>query len=636
ASERRLRAVIQHEPECVKILDRSGRVLEMNPAGLAMIEADFAAQVVGRDVSDLVNPEYRAAFRRLVADGFAGRPGVLEFSLTGLKGTVRWLETRTAPLREEDGRITGLLGVTRDVTERRRAEEALRISESRYRSLVKGAAYGIYRSTVDGHFLEVNPALVEMLGYASEAELLAVDVLRDVYRDPAERHRLIEQYRNGGQIAGVEVEWKRKDGSPVTVRLSGRPTFGPAGTLEGFEMIVEDVTERRFLEDQLRQSQKMEAIGRLAGGVAHDFNNILTAITGYAELLLADLPQSDARRDDVAEIRRAADRASALTRQLLAFSRRQVLQTRVLDLTEVVLGMEKMLRRIIGEDIELLTELSATGRVRADPSQLEQVILNLAVNSRDAMPQGGRLLIRTRDAEVTEPTTPERALMPSGQYVVLQVSDTGVGMDSETQAHVFEPFFTTKAHGIGTGLGLATVYGIVKQSDGYIWLTSAPGRGATFEIYLPRVDETAEHLVPNLKSPDVRGGDEVVLLVEDDTAVAGLAREVLERYGYRVLHACHPEEALNLAGRHAGPIHLLLTDVIMPGMSGPDLKERLDLSRPGIPVVYMSGYAGEASLQGRVLRGGGPFVSKPFTPHVLALRVREALDAAVRGADPTP
>jgi PAS domain S-box-containing protein len=636
ASERRLRAVIEHEPECVKILDRAGHVLEMNPAGLAMVEAESAADVVGRDISVLVHAEHRAAFRALVDDGFAGRSGMLQFAITGFRGTVRWLETRTAPLRDEEGRITGLLGVTREVTERRRAEEALRRSEERYRSLVKGAAYGIYRSTVDGHFVEVNPALVKMLGYDSEADLLAVDVLRDVYREPAERHRLIEQYKDGGQITGVEVEWKRKDGSPVTVRLSGRPTFDPAGALEGFEMIVEDVTARRLLEDQLRQSQKMEAIGRLAGGVAHDFNNILTAITGYAELLLADLPQSDARRADVTEIRRAADRASALTRQLLAFSRRQVLQTRVLDLTEVVQGMEKMLRRIIGEDIELDTELAANGRVRADPSQLEQVILNLAVNSRDAMPRGGRLAIRTRDVELAEPTARERALMPSGRYVVLQVTDTGMGMDSETQAHAFEPFFTTKEQGKGTGLGLATVYGIVKQSDGYVWLTSAPGHGTTFEIYLPAVDETAEHPVPRPETPDVRGGNEVVLLVEDDAAVASLARSVLERYGYRVLHAEHPDAALELARRHEGPLHLLLTDVIMPGMSGHDLRERLMQSRPGIPVVYMSGYAGEAGLQGRLLEDGAPFIPKPFTPQVLVLRVREALDAAAAGASARP
>ena len=416
---------------------------------------------------------------------------------------------------------------------RRRDEDALRRSESSYRELVEKARYGIYRSALSGRFLMVNPALVAMLGYDSAEQVLALDIGRDVYADPAERERLIRE-----APGEAEVTWKRRDGKRITMLLASQAVPGPNGEIEGFDGIVEDVTERRSLEVQLRQAQKMEAIGQLAGGVAHDFNNILTAIIGYSEMLFEELDAGDAKRRPVEEIRAAAQRAAALTGQLLAFSRKQVLQARVLDLNVVVRGVETMLRRLLGEDVKLEVSRGAElGAVRADLSQLEQVLVNLAVNARDAMPRGGRLTIETANVVLDETYAREHEGASAGRFVLLAVSDTGSGMDAEIRSHVFEPFFTTKEQGKGTGLGLSTVYGIVKQSGGYVSVYTEPGRGSTFKIYLPRVDARVEapDLVP--AGLTAKGGRETVLLAEDDVAVREIVSAVLKDKGYHLLEA---------------------------------------------------------------------------------------------------
>jgi signal transduction histidine kinase len=380
-------------------------------------------------------------------------------------------------------------------------------------------------------------------------------------------------------------------------------------------------------EERLRQAQKMEAIGRLAGGVAHDFNNLLTAIVGHGELLLRRLGE-DPLAHEVAEIHEAALRAASLTKQLLAFSRRQVLEPHVIDLNEVVGGVERMLRRLIGENIELaLRPAAALGSVRADPGQIEQVVMNLVLNARDAMRAGGRITIETANADLAGGEPGGRAGLPAGRYVVVAVSDTGCGMDRETLSHLFEPYFTTKALGRGTGLGLATAYGIVRQSGGDIFVYSEPGRGTTVKVYLPRVDAPPEPLPePASLVADARGGTETVLLVEDEEAVRHLARAVLERSGYRVLEARDGAEALALAGAHGGPVHLVLTDVVLPGMSGPEVAAGVAALRPGVRPLYMSGYTEGALLNQAMVNGEAPLLDKPFSPATLVRKVREVLD----------
>ena len=384
----------------------------------------------------------------------------------------------------------------------------------------------------------------------------------------------------------------------------------------------------RSSEERLRQAQKMEAVGRLAGGVAHDFNNLLTVITSYSVLLLEDLGADDPKRDDVDQIRKAAEGAAALTRQLLAFSRQQVLQPKALDLKATVAGTDKLLKRLIGEDIRLTTVLAPDlGVVKADPGQIEQIIMNLAVNARDAMPTGGRLTIEAANVDMDAAYVRGHGPASPGRYVMLAISDTGIGMDEPTKARIFEPFFTTKEAGKGTGLGLATVYGIVKQSGGFIWVYSEPNHGTSFKVYLPRVDEPAEPTAPTATAEPARG-TETVLVVEDAASVRMVTRQVLERYGYAVLEAPNGETALRLAAKHHGPIHLLLTDVVMPGLSGRQLAEQLVRLRPDMKVLYASGYADQAIVHHGILESGIAYIQKPFTPEGLARRVRQVLDSA--------
>jgi PAS domain S-box-containing protein len=516
--------------------------------------------------------------------------------------------------------------------ERKRAEDALRESELRNRSLVQSAVYGIYRSSLEDRFLDVNPALVAMLGYGTREEVLQLNLARDVYVEAEERARLVQQYQRSEQISGVEVRWKRRDQKPIIVRLSGRACVDQHGNTVYFEMIAEDVTERRALEEQLRQSQKMEAVGRLAGGVAHDFNNLLTVIRGYSELMLSQLGPGQPLQAEIEEVRKAADRAALLTQQLLAFSRKQVLAPKILDLNAVITNMDRLMRRLLGEDVKLITKLDSNlGRTKADPGQIEQVIMNLAVNARDAMPEGGTVSIETSNVVLDEFLSRDFAVTP-GPYVMLGFSDTGHGMNAETRARVFEPFFTTKEQGKGTGLGLSTVYGIVKQSGGYIWVYSEPGLGTTFKVYLPMAQEKAETRPSDASPAAMRRGSETILLVEDEDGVRTLIKQLLQRQGYVVIETRHGVEAMLECERHPSPIHLLLTDVVLTQMNGRELAQKLLPMRPEMKVLFMSGYSEEAIAHHGVLNPGTEFLQKPFTTETLIRKVREMLDAARNAA----
>ena len=510
----------------------------------------------------------------------------------------------------------------------RATQEGLRRSEINFRSLVTNAPYGICRCDSMGKLLDANPALLAMLGYSSTKEL-AGKHLGGLYLDTQQWFELADHLRSAAPFTGLIVEWKRKDETGVVVRVSGRSVSdGGKGTT--FELFSEDVTERRALEHQLQQSQKMEAVGRLAGGVAHDFNNLLMVISGYSEFLLDRLGLDPALRGPAQEIASAAVRATSLTRQLLAFSRKQMLAPKILDLNGIVTENLKMLTRMIGEDIDLVMVPSADlGTVRADAGQIEQVIMNLAVNARDAMPSGGKLTIETSNVSLDEDYARFHAPLKPGNYVMLAISDTGAGMDSETQSHIFEPFFTTKGLK-GTGLGLSTVYGIVKQSGGYIWVYSEQGKGTTFKIYLPRVADAVETALPvaaPAESAAAEPGTETILLVEDEANLRYLARQFLEKQGYRVVEAADGAAAIQIAVAHEGTIHLLLTDVIMPGMNGRELAQRISEIRPNVKVLYMSGYTENVIGRNGTLDAGVRLLQKPFTLRDLKSKVREVLDS---------
>ena len=534
--------------------------------------------------------------------------------------------TQNVRFRERDREILQFVSQQLAVTiEHKRYEEALRRSEARYRSLILSAVFGIYRCSLSGRFLDVNPALIGMLGYGSAEEVLQLDARHDVYVNPQEIDRLTEEYRRAGSLNGAEVQWKHKDGRIIRVRLSGRAASGGEEQEEVLELIAEDVTEHRQLEEQFRQAQKMEAVGRLAGGVAHDFNNLLMVINGYTEVLLEKMELGSETHQKVESIHQAADRAAALTRQLLAFSRKQLLELKVVDLNTVIGNMERLLRPLIGENIELVTRLSSeTGHTRADVGQLEQVIMNLVVNAKDSMPEGGKIVIQSANVLV-RPNVGEHRFIQPGRYSVISVSDTGHGMDKETLSRIFEPFFTTKEKGKGTGLGLSTVYGIVKQSNGYVIAESNIGLGTTFCVYLPRVEETLEETSPTMTRETDKGGCETVLLVEDEESVRELVRLTLTARGYRVLEAENGEAGLRLAAETKEPIDILVTDVMMPGIGGRELAKKLLTIRPGICVLYLSGYTEDAVVTPGALGPGAAFLQKPFTLQNLAKKVREVL-----------
>ncbi len=577
----------------------------------------------------IVHPDDREETARIAAAGFArGENKTHAFRWIAKDGHTVWVEAHTAIITDDEGRPVGERGVTIDISERKQAEAALREAEEKYRSIFENAVEGIFQSTLNGAIIAANPAMVRILGYESQQDLIESfeDGQDQYYVDPNTRTYVINTLMDKGVIVGYECEVFCKDQSKIWVVENIRAVTDETGAAVYFEGSIEDITERKILEDQFRQAQKMEAIGQLAGGIAHDFNNLLTAITGYSDLSIMKLQDEDPLLRNLEEIRKAGDRAAALTRQLLAFSRKQVLQPKVLDINTIVTDMEKMLRRLIGENIDLQTSLSPDpGHIKADPGQIEQVIMNLVVNARDAMPQGGKLTIQTDNVQFDEEYARQHLGINPGSYLMIAVSDNGEGMDAETQKRIFEPFFTTKEVGKGTGLGLSTVYGIIKQSGGEILVYSEVGVGTTFKIYLPLVSEKLKLNKSGAKEEPLQG-TETVLLVEDEELVRALARDVLKVYGYRVLEAENGKVAFQICQQKAEEIHLLISDVIMPEMSGPNLATRLTQLCPEIRVLYMSGYTDRGALHQGILEAGANFIQKPFSPAQLAKRVREVLD----------
>jgi len=497
--------------------------------------------------------------------------------------------------------------------------------EERFHKAFNANPEPISIATLDeGRYIDVNESFLRITGYRRSEVIGRTSLELKFWESPEDRSRFVEMLTKQGSVRDLEITFRTKLGERRTA-LDSAELIEVAGQRCSIA-IFKDITERKLLEKQLRQSQKMEAIGQLSGGIAHDFNNLLGVIIGYSDLLEEGLPQNDPLRKKCGQIKKAGQSAVSLIRQLLAFSRQQVLEPRVLDLNSIVLNLEKMLRRLIGENIEFSTALDPElGRIKADQGQIEQVIMNLVVNARDAMPQGGRLTIESANVQLDEDYARQHSPLMPGPYVLLAVSDTGIGMDAETQGRIFEPFFTTKEVGKGTGLGLSTVYGVVAQSNGHIWVYSELGHGTTFKIYLPRTREAYNVEQPSADSAPLLRGTETILLVEDEEALRELTYNLLSDSGYTVLKAEHPDVAIKIAREHSGTIDLLLTDVVMPGMSGPALAENLAPIRPEMKVICMSGYTGFAHR--RLLDPEKPLLAKPFTREALLRKLRQILDS---------
>src|SRR5260221_1608301 len=627
--EELFRLISENAADLIAVVDMEGK----------RVFNSFAYErVIGYSSEDLqksssfeqIHPEDRDKVRLAAEE--ARRTGVgkpLEYRVRHKNGTWRVLESTASVIRNSKGDDENLVSVMRDVTERKSSAEAVRRAEAGFRSVVEVDPYGIYRAGLSGELVLVNSALEKMLGYSSQEELLRTNLATGVYRYPVEHQKLNETLLHQESFKDIEVEWKRKDGALITVRCSGRPIKDETGAVAYVEVFAEDATERRTLERQLRMAQKMEAVGRLTGGIADDFNNSLGVIIGYSQVLKRTLGSEHASFEHAEEIEKAGQRAVSLTRQLLAFSRQQVLEPVVLNLNTLVSYMEKMLPRLIGEDIALKLHLDTSlSQVKTDPSQIEQVLLNLAVNARDAMPDGGKLLIQTANVNLDTAYTHSHPGSRPGSYVMLRVTDTGTGIDPEIQSQIFEPFFTTKERDKGTGLGLATVYGDGKQSGGYIAVDSEKGNAASFSVYMPRLEQpVADPVAPVAVAPMNTRRTETILLVEDAEPLRTLAEMFLKESGYRILSAADVQQALQSARQHPQPIHLLLTDVVMPGMNGRVLGERLAPSQPGMKVLYMSGYADSFIAGHGVLESGTHLLHKPFTQETLTCKVRELLNA---------
>ena len=743
-----LETIIESEPECVKLLGPDGALMGMNRAGLEMIEAESLEQVKGRCMYPLVAAEHREAFQSLAEAVFRGQPGSLEFQVVGLRGRRLWLETYAVPLRNEKNEVAALLGITRNVTERKYVEEALHASKERYRLLfdrspvgifnydtqlritdcnyrfvellqttrekltgldmntlkdrsvlpcllkavegAEGTYEGFYRATsgtaeiwvsmrtapifdkdesgkvlscvgivqditerrkaeaklkeseskyrkifenlrdvfyqadLGGNLIEISPSILKYSGYARE-ELIGRQVL-NFYYYPEDRTKLLEELNRKGEVADFEVRLKTKDDRLIYASVNAHFLLDEAGRPTGMEGSLRDVTERKKLEKQLLQSQKMEAVGHLAGGVAHDFNNILTAISGYGSLMAGKIPASDPLHVYLDEILASAERAASLTQSLLAFSRKQVIDLKPVNLNDIVLGMKKILERIISEDIEI--EVVTGDRdliVKADKSQIEQALINLATNARDAMPNGGRLTITTGESEIDRRFIQVHGYGEEGYYAVLSVTDTGVGMDKATREQIFEPFFTTKEVGKGTGLGLSTVYGAVKQHEGFINVCSEPGEGATFRVYLPLAKSSAP-VAEEESATAVPSGNETVLLVEDDESARKVTRLFLEEFGYDVIEAVDGEDGLRRFAEDRERISLIISDVIMPKKKGHEMCDEARKIKPDIKVIFVSGYTSDVINNKTIPDRTMHFLQKPVAPVALLKKVREVLD----------
>jgi two-component system, cell cycle sensor histidine kinase and response regulator CckA len=627
-NQSRLRAVLDHLPDMLWMKSLEGRFLLVNKTFAEACGRTSAEEVIGKTDFDIWPEDlarlYTTDDQAVIADGKAK---VVEEPII-VQGETKWFETFKTPLSDVQGALIGTVGSARDITPRKTAGEALRQSEEKYRKILETIAGGYHEVDLAGNLTFVNDSLCEILGYSRD-ELIGMS-----YRDLMDDHnaqQIFEAYNAVYQsgISNPEFTYQvfRKDGTRRDVSVSIALIRDSEQPPEGFRGIFRDITERRNLEEQLRQAVKMEAVGQLAGGIAHDFNNLLTAIMGYTNMLRLEIPEDKEIRRKLDQINRAASRAANLTRQLLAFSRKQVLEVRIVNFNDLVKDIESMLRRLIGEDIELITELGqGIGNVMADQTQLEQVVVNLAVNAKDAMPRGGTLTIETLDVLIDDSYCGSHSEVKPGEYVLLCISDTGHGMTPETCNRVFDPFFTTKAKGAGTGLGLSTVYGIMKQHGGHVTVYSEAGRGTSFKIYLPRVYEALVKQSPDIETEEKPPGTETILLVEDEETVRDLAGEALEILGYCVLRASSPAEAVGISANYSGRIHLLLTDVVLPQMDGKTLYEGLTTKRPEMKVLYVSGYTENFIVHRGILDPEVSFLQKPFTLNSLARKVRVVLD----------
>jgi two-component system, cell cycle sensor histidine kinase and response regulator CckA len=583
------------------------------------------------DFMELVHVDDRPSLEECRARILRGEQGGrVVFRLPFHDGSIRYAEAMGEAVRDQNGRTIRTVGAIQDVSERRRADEALRGSQERFQLALQATGLGLWDWDFTTNTVQFWLEWKRQLGYEP-------DEIPNEYEEwetrlhPDDRERVLTALRGylDGKLPEYALEFRlrHKDGTYLWIYTRGvvlRDSTGRQTHMIGCHL---DITERKQLEEQYRQSQKMEAVGQLAGGIAHDFNNLLVVIGGYAELVAEELGPSHPSRRDVDDIRAATRSAATLTRQLLAFGRRQILQPQVLDLNHVLRRMHRMLGRVIGEHITLVMTLSATARVYADPGQIDQVIMNLVLNARDAMPNGGRLMIETADAELDAAYVAQHRGASAGRHVMIAVSDTGVGMDEMTRARVFEPFFTTKAAGHGTGLGLATVYGIVKQSGGSIWVYSEVRTGSTFKIYLPVVTSNSKEPAPPAIDPRELYGSETVLVVEDQPLVRDMIERTLRHYGYNVLVESNGSGAIAAAHAHDGPIHVMLADVVLRGASGREIARQLVADRTAMRVLYMSGYTEEAIVHHGVLEPGLAFIQKPFTGEALVRRIREVLAA---------
>jgi PAS domain S-box-containing protein len=630
-SEAAQRALLGALPDLVWRVRRDGTYLDFGGTAKNLDRHPEPSSLLGRTFREVLPPDIAEGAAYHLEQAFAtGEMQVYECPVQR-GGAKRVYEARLVPTGQDEAVV-----VIRDITAYKSAEEALRQANEALQAVIQACPLAIYGLDLTGCVTRWNPAAEAIFGWA-EQEVLGKRLPFVPERELEGFYARLERARLGTMLSGFEARRIRKDGSPVDIGFWSAPVRDAGGATVGFMNVAANVTERKMLEEQLRQSQKMEAVGRLAGGVAHDFNNLLTVITGYGHMLLEDVEAQSPLLGSIEEILKAADRAAALTNQLLAFSRRQLAQPKILDLNAIVLDMDNMLRRVIGEDVELSAALAEDiGNVRADPGQVQQIIMNLVVNSRDAMPHGGKITIETANVDLDEETGLRINLPAPAKYVMLGVTDTGYGMDAETRLRIFEPFFTTKEQGKGTGLGLSTVFGIVKQSGGEVEVISEPGQGAQFRVYLPRVSATGEPLEVRRETPQDVRGSETILLVEDEAVVRKLVKEILAEQGYTILEAEGPQQALAVQEAYRGDIQLLLTDLVMPDMNGRELAERLTALRPGIKVLFMSGYTGDTMVRETLNRPGLAFLQKPFTPGALARKVRKAIERGEEAAAAGP
>jgi PAS domain S-box-containing protein len=630
------RELFENAGDAIVVFDLSGKFQLVNKAG-EELSGYSRDELMRMSILDVVSKPAAELIHESLKKPTAESAFLLSVEILNKQGrripveiSCRWIYELGVPV--------AVHAIARDITERKQDEEALQQSEQQFREIFEGSIAGLSITTPDGRILACNPAFARIFGFESVDACKRVNAAA-LYKHPADRVRCLELLRRFRRLENHETEMQRADGIPVYITESTSGIFDSGGTLVELRSHIIDITERKRTEEalhasqtQLQQSQKLEAVGQLAGGVAHDFNNLLTAILGYSELSLLRLQPDDPVARSLEQIGKASRRGALLTRQLLAFSRKQILQRKVFDLNHVVTDMHDMLSRLIGANISLVTHLDQDlGRVKADPGQIQQIIMNLVVNARDAMPNGGDLSIETANVRLDDAFAQQHPPTLPGEYILMAIRDTGAGMDSQTRAHIFEPFFTTKKPGEGSGLGLSTVYGIVKQSGGYIWVESEPGRGTVFRLYLPRVKMAMTPLHPSLPiSPSIIGW-ETVLLFENDARVRSVVRDILESGGYSTITCDDMEEAVRACETQSAEIHLLLTDVVVPKMSGKDFAERIGALRPKMKVLFMSGFTNDVFINDNLGESNVNFILKPFSPDELLKKIRQVLDSAKAG-----